>query len=396
MSKLLIGKHQATIYPEGDGYTGAISLGFDGRGVRQRIKRKGRTKAAVKDKLIKAVNDLETGIEASDAYTVAEAVDDWLAKGTKNLGAGTIDGYRTLANQRLIPRIGNTKLKRLSADDVDDWLDELTDTLSTRTLQGVHSILRRAIRQAQVRDKVARNVADLVTTPKGRPGRPSRSLTLDQAIAVLDKAQATPLYGYVVVSLLAGIRTEEARELRWDHVVAGTDDPAAWQPVTTAGFDHERFAIYVWRSVREDGDTKTEKSRRTLELPAMAADALRALHTRQAAQRLAAGRLWRDHGLVFCTRVGTPLSAANVRRSLRSITTAAGIGEHWTPRELRHSFVSILSDHGVPIEVIADLVGHKNTTVTSRVYRHQIRPVIAHGAQTMDAIFNQHKNAKSA
>ena len=99
---------------------------------------------------------------------------------------------------------------------------------------------------------------------------------------------------------------------------------------------------------------------------------------------------------VFCTRIGTPLGAGNVRRSLRSITKAADIGERWTPRELRHPFVSIMSDHGVSIEAIADLVGHKNSTVTARVYRHLIRPVIAQGAETMDAIFSQQKEAKSA
>ena len=70
MSTLLIGKYQATIYPEDNGYVGAISLGFDGRGNRKRIKRRGRTKAAVTDKLRKAVDALETGIDASDSYTV--------------------------------------------------------------------------------------------------------------------------------------------------------------------------------------------------------------------------------------------------------------------------------------------------------------------------------------
>jgi integrase len=396
MSKILIGKHQATIYPDGNGFAGAISLGFDGRGRRKRIKRKGRTQAAVRVKLIEAVNDLETGIKASPNYTVANAVEDWLAKGTKNLGQGTVDGYRILANQHLIPVIGATKLKRLSADDVDTWLDGLTGKLSTRSLQGVHSVLRRSIRQAQARDKVIRNVAELITTPKGRAGRPSRALTADQATAVLDKAQASPLHAYVVVSLMTGIRTEEARALQWDHVVAWMDDAQEWRPVTEAGFDHERFAIYVWRSVREDGDTKTEKSRRTLKLPTEAAKALRALHTRQAARRLAAGAAWKDHGLVFCTSVGTPLSAANVRRSFRTITKAAGIGETWTPRELRHSFVSIMSDNGVSIETIADLAGHKNSTVTARVYRHQLRPVITQGAEAMDTIFNPTKDAKSA
>ncbi len=85
-------------------------------------------------------------------------------------------------------------------------------------------------------------------------------------------AEGTRLHAYVVLSLLAGIRTEEARALRWDHVVSWVDDSAGWQPVTTAGFDparagDDRYAIYVWRSERHGGDTKTEKSRRTLALP---------------------------------------------------------------------------------------------------------------------------------
>ncbi|MQA85393.1 MAG: tyrosine-type recombinase/integrase [Streptosporangiales bacterium] len=66
---------------------------------------------------------------------------------------------------------------------------------------------------------------------------------------------------------------------------------------------------------------------------------------------------------------------------------AAGIGEDWVPRELRHTFVSLLSDHGVAIETIADLVGHSGTTVTETVYRHQLKPVITAGAEVMDKIF---------
>jgi hypothetical protein len=97
---------------------------------------------------------------------------------------------------------------------------------------------------------------------------------------MLEQATESRLHAYVVVSLLTGIRTEEARVRRWSHVVAWADAAAAWVPVTEAGFDHERFAIYIWRSVRVNGDTKTEKSRRTLELPAQAAEALREDRTR--------------------------------------------------------------------------------------------------------------------
>lgn len=69
--------------------------------------------------------------------------------------------------------------------------------------------------------------------------------------------------------------------------------------------DHERLAVYVWRSVRADGDTKTDKSRRTLELPEEAARALRAHHARQVARRLKAGQDGR--ATAWCSAPGTGL-----------------------------------------------------------------------------------------
>jgi integrase len=72
----------------------------------------------------------------------------------------------------------------------------------------------------------------------------------------------------------------------------------------------------------------------------------------------------------------------------RKITAAAGLDPaEWTPRELRHSFVSLLSDAGVPVEKIARLVGHTGTATTELVYRKQIRPVVAGGAAVMDQLF---------
>lgn len=57
-------------------------------------------------------------------------------------------------------------------------------------------------------------------------------------------------------------------------------------------------------------------------------------------------------------------------------------------RELRHSFVSLLSDEGVPIEQIARLVGHTGgSTVTETVYRKQLRPMIEDGATVMNRVF---------
>jgi integrase len=73
---------------------------------------------------------------------------------------------------------------------------------------------------------------------------------------------------------------------------------------------------------------------------------------------------------------------------------AEGINpKDWTPRELRHSFVSLLSDNGLPIDEIARLVGHSSSAVTELVYRQQIRPVVQSGAVIMDRIFDVNEDS---
>ena len=292
----------------------------------------------------------------------------------------TISNYRSLAQHHLIPYIGAAKLKKLTADELDKWMDDRAEELSNRTLRLIHQILERAIRHAQARDKVCRNVASLIILPDGQEGRPSRAMTLDQAVKLLDTAgPGSPhrLAAYVVVSLLAGVRTEEARALKWAEV------------------DLDEGTVAVYRSVRAKGDTKTRKSRRLLKLPKKAVEALREHRKRQAAERLQAGGTWQDHDLVFCRQDGTPLDRWQVRREFAVITKAAGLGEEWAPRELRHSFVSILSASGVRIEDISDLMGHSGTTVTESVYRHEIRPALTIGATAMNKILCK-KRAKSA
>jgi integrase len=220
------------------------------------------------------VEDLKAGVTAAEGYPVADAISDFLDQGMKGKSAETISNYRSLADHPLIPYLGAAKLKKLTADELDRWMDERAAELSNRTLRLVHQILERAIRHAQARDKVRRNVASLILVPEGQEGRPSKAMTLDQAVQVLD--QVAPgsehrLAVYVVVSLLAGVRTEEARALTWAEVA----------------FDEGTVAVY--RSVLAKGDTKTRKSRRLLKLPRRAVEALREHRKRQAAERLQAG-----------------------------------------------------------------------------------------------------------
>jgi hypothetical protein len=110
--KILIRKYQGTIYPQDNGYTGAIDVGFDGRGNRIRIKRRGRTKAIVREKLIQAADELDAGITTSDGYTVGDAARDWLEKGTRDLDEKTVETYRILIEKHLVSEIGAIKLKK--------------------------------------------------------------------------------------------------------------------------------------------------------------------------------------------------------------------------------------------------------------------------------------------
>jgi len=160
-----------------------------------------------------------------------------------------------------------------------------------------------------------------------------------------------------------------------------------WRSVADAGFDHDMFAIYVWRAERSGGDVKTRKSRRSLRLPDLCVEALRNHREQQRRERLIAGEKWQENGLVFASMVGTPVGARNVRRAFQAIIRRAGIEGQWTPRELRTSFVSLMSTTGMPNEEISRLVGHSSTVVTETVYRQELRPVIRSGADAMDQLF---------
>ena len=131
------------------------------------------------------------------------------------------------------------------AQAIKDWLADGLAGRAPKIVSTQHAGLTRAIRHAEANDKVRRNVATLVDTPVGQEGRPSKSLTFGQAVALIRAARPYGLYAYVVLSLLVGVRTEEARALRWDHVDLEGDPDA--EPAIPPHVD-------VWRSVRAHGE----------------------------------------------------------------------------------------------------------------------------------------------
>jgi integrase len=356
-----------------------VTIGYNADGKRIVRRGSGKTKTEARDKLKELLRDYDDGLTApSGSSTVGDAVNYWLAYGLNGRDPNTVSMYRIYAETHIIPVLGKRKLRELTVEDVKKLLADKSAVLSTRSLRIIHSILVRAVKRAQVRDKIRRNIVLLCEVPEGRTGRLSKSLTLHQAEAVLTAAEQGPvrMRTYIVVSLLTGARTEEMRALRW-HDVDLVGQPEADPPIPPN--------VALVRSVRAGGDTKTRKSRRALTLPERATDTLQALRETRTCGHADTSDC---ACLVFVTRTGTALSAHNVRRDFRRVADAAGlIGKEWAPRELRQSFVSLLSDARVPVEVISRLVGHRSTTVTETVYRKELRPVIEGGSDVMNRIF---------
>ena len=292
------------------------------------------SETAAKAKLREILRDHAEGLTVtSGADTVEDAVRDWLAYGLAGRSAATVANYTTSPKPGSSARWAvdgcGTCPRRTSTAGSAAQADEV----STRTLRLMHSILNRAVVRAMARNKVQRNVVALCSVPVGQEGRPSKSLTLPQAEALLAAAEDTPLHAYVVLSLLTGARTEEVRALRWERR-RPRRQPAQHSPGPPVDL---RAALGPTRRRHQDPQVATahrhphpvrRRPHRAPRQPRSLPDGRRA-------------------GLRHPQRNRT--GPHNVRRAFRRIVAAAGLDPTaWTPRELRHSFVSLLSDSGMP------------------------------------------------
>jgi integrase len=375
-------------------WVGTISIGYESDGVRNRPSVRGKTRTEVKDKLDELREEIKAGVRTPATYTIELCVKDWLDSIERD--SHTMETFRGQARNWIYPKIGKVKLKEFSATDAERFFNELARHLSKRSLVMIKSTLRRSIRRAQVHDLILRNVVELIDLPSGQPGRPSRAMTQAQAAQVLKAARSqttgfvkvvkasngrygathaataagglacgtkphpkaaitdvstelkettcrscrlqlgldssgdpnTRLEALFVISITLGLRPGELRKLTWDHV------------------DLDRGVVHVWKSASQTGDTKTPKSKRSLELPKRAISALAAHQKRQAKEREAAGAAWRDNDLVFCHENGDPYTADALNWRFSRMTKKAGIG-HWHAHEGRHTAVSIMKRRGV-------------------------------------------------
>jgi len=350
-----------------------IDLGWrNGKRVRKSVY--GRTRREVADKLHVLQDTKARGLPVvNERLKTGEFLDWWATEclpGT--IRASTLASYRSVLRHRIIPALGHVPLAKLGPQHVQTMIAELRATgLSPRSVQYTRAILRRALGQAERWDMVPRNVAALVDAPTVR--RPEvLPFTPAEAAGLLGKVREDRLFALYSVAVAVGLRRGEALGLHWREVDF------------EAGTLRVRFSLQRLEGRLQLLDPKTTRSARTIPLPRVCLAALQGHKQRQEQERIEAGDLWQETGLVFTSRLGTPLEPRNLNRHFYAACRRAGLG----PRrfhDLRHTCASLLLAQGVHPRVVMETLGHAGIQITMDTYTHVLPSLQREAADSMDS-----------
>ena len=222
---------------------------------------------------------------------------------------------------------------------------------------------------------VARNVATLVD-PVKLVREPVTPFNEEEVRRLLTAAGEHRLGAFYTVAIAVGLRPSEGLALGWADV------------------DLQAGTMRVRRTLdRLDGryvfkEPKSRTSRRTIPLPAVCVEALRAHRKHQLEERLVAGPEWEDWDLVFVTPLGRPLSRTEVSRQFGSLQERAGVAHHRL-YDSRHTAASLLLAQGVSARVVMEILGHSSFALTMDTYTHVMAPLMRDAADAMDRALRQ-------
>jgi len=378
MTKRRRGRGEGGIRLRPDGrHEWSIWLGYkpDGKPDRKFGYAKNRTEA--QDALRRAQAVLDSGRPLLDERVrTGTFCDAWLEKVIRpDRSFDTYRGYRNNIEIHIKPALGRIPLAKLAPLDVAQMLEELRERgLAPRTIQYTHATLRSALTTAERWELVHRNVAKLAPAPTvHRPAVvPFDQSEIERFLEVAGEHRLAALF---TAALGLGLRPEEAMGLSWESVTLDGDDPC----IRVAQVLKREHGTPVLREF-----PKTATSRRTIALPDVCVRTLRAHLIQQKEERLRC-EAWQDWGLVFTSRIGTPLEHRGLTRVFDSLLTRAGL-PHRRLYDLRHTAASILLAQRVDPRVVMDILGHSTMRLTMDTYAHVMAPARRDAAEAMDRV----------
>jgi integrase len=309
------------------------------------------------------------------ATHVLARIAQWEAVG--DISAKTAERYREIAENQIVPHLGEKVLQRLKPIDVEAWHTTLKTKgrkdgkggISNRTIGHAHRVLSKALRDGARHGLVVKNVA----VEEGAPKVESEEmiiLTEDQLAALPTSLQGLPIYPRGITAVFTGLRRGELLALRWTAGPRGE-----WSMVD---LDHKIIKV---REALEETKAhgvrfkvpKTKGSRRDITLPDIVVDVLREHRKAQLELRVALGLgKLEDDELVFPALDGAPMSPDAFSAEWRDV--ADKIGLIGVPlHSLRHTHASQLIDAGVDVVTISKRLGHASPAITLKIYAHLFR-----------------------
>jgi integrase len=356
------------------------SLGAAGKPKRDRAYLYGKTRAEVADALAVALAKKRTdGAQAlaPAPETVSAYLDRWLETAKASLRASTFRSYSQLVNDHIKPEIGSVRLAKLTPSHVQALLTKkLAEGKSPRTVLHIHSALRRALRRAVDLGLISRNVATVgIDKPRAEKGESAYLDALEiQRLLAGARTAGDRLVNLYALAVAEGMRQGEALGLKWSDVNWDTNQLSISRDLERNG------------GVYELGETKSAKHR-TMTLSKVSREALLAQLDQQAAEKEAAGSLWRARppfdDLIFTTAAGDPLNGTQVTHQLQNRLEALGLRKVRF-HDLRHSCASLLLARGVPMKVVSEKLGHSTIRLTMDTYSRVSRALDQDAADEID------------
>jgi integrase len=360
-----------SVYRTADGrWRGATVVTDPTTGRRSRRTVSGPTAAATRDKL----DRLRAIAVPTTTMRVADWLEAWLPTTRLRIAPATFHSYAAGARSISI-YIGDVPLSNLTPTDVERMTAAMVAAGNAPSTAGNNrKILRVALRQAIRDGLVVRNAAAEARPPRTTPFQ-SRTLTAAEARRLITSTLEDDLGPLWAVLVSTGLRQGEALGLSWRDVGDGT---LTVRQALARGWDGRATL----------GAPKSERSRRTIALPAVARDALERRRTVQAADRATAGTAWQDRDdLVFTDVIGRPLANRLVTPQLHVALARAGLPAIRC-HDLRHTAATLQLAAGVPLSTISRTLGHSSIAVTANIYAAVTPDLRREAADAMDRALN--------
>jgi integrase len=336
----------------------------------------GKTRQQVAAKLSKALADREGGLTFdAGSLTVGEYLVRWLSHSVQDtVSQKTYERYESIVRVHLSPALGRIRLKALTPDHVRGLYREKLDSgLAPRSVLHIHRTLSKSLKQATDDGLIPRNAARSVKPPQPRREE-MQPLSREQVRTLLDTVKGDPMEALYVLAVTSGLRQGEFLALKWEDVdLEGTNPTLA-----------------VCRSLSETRGRRsfvTPKSGRGrhLRLSSRAVSALRTHRKRQLEERVRKAGLWKDHGLIFPSEVGTPMSGRNLYRAFKIRVKRASLPQTLRFHDLRHTCATLLLRQGINPKFVQELLGHADISLTLNTYSHVLPDMGDAAAGGMDA-----------